>query len=143
MVWAGISWRGKTSLVFVDNKFNSKKYVEMLETYLEPFIEEFYPKRATFQQEGAPALTSKHTREYFMEAGIVDMDWAPKSPGMNCIENLWATLSLAVYDGNRQFDTVDDLKECLLYEREKLSQEGIQKLISSIPRSVWELYKKL
>ena len=77
-----------------------------------------------------------------MEAGIVDMGWAPKSSDMNCIENLWATLSLAVYDGNRQFDTVEDLKECLLYEREKLPQEDIQNLISSMPRPEWELYQK-
>ena len=46
----------------------------MLETYLQPFIEKFYPKGAAYHQDVAPAHTSKHIREYFTEAGIVDVD---------------------------------------------------------------------
>ena len=31
MVWAGISWKGKTDLVFVNGTLDANKYVEMLE----------------------------------------------------------------------------------------------------------------
>ena len=77
-----------------------------------------------------------------MESGIVDTEWAPRSSDINCIENSWGALSMAVYDGNRQFDTIDDLKECLLYEWENLSLNYIRELIMSKPRRVWELYQK-
>ena len=70
------------------------------------------------------------------------MDWAPRSPDMNCIENCRDALSLTVYDQGRQFDTLEDLKECHIYEWEKLHIDYIRSLISSMPRRVWELYIK-
>ena len=142
MVWAGISWRGKTPLVFFDYKINVVQYVDMLEKNNEPFIEEYYPKGVTFLQDGAPVHTAKYTKEYFMESGIVDMKWAPRSPDINSIKNCRGAISMSVYDGNRQFDTIDDLKECLLYEWENLSLSYIRELIMSMPRRVWELYQK-
>lgn len=55
---------------------------------------------------------------------------------MNCIENAWKELVRAVYDGGRQFGSISDLEEALLYLWEKLSMETIRKLISSMPRRV-------
>lgn len=78
---------------------------------IEPFIEEFYLKGATFQQDSAPARTSKHNREYLMKAEIVDIEWAPKSPNMDGVEHLWALLMLWIYHGDCQVDTVKDLKQ--------------------------------
>ena len=140
MIWAGITWRGKTELVIVDCNMNAEKYLAMLQAHLEPFIQEYYPKDATFNQHGAPAHSVKFTRDYFAAAEITDMERVPQSPDMNPIDNRWATLALAVYDNGRQFDTTDDLKEALFYESEKLEQSEIQKLISSMPRRIWEPY---
>ena len=142
MVWGRIGWRGKTPLVFVTNKVNAVEYVRVLEEVYEPFIESLYPKGAILQQDNAPAHTALYTKDYFAEAGIVDLPWAPRSPDMNIIENCWGVLSRAVYDGGRQFDTIDDLKECLIYEWEKLSLEYIRNLVESMPRRVRELYVK-
>ena len=112
MVWAGISWRAKTLLVFVDGNMYSIAYVSMLD----PFIEENYPTGLVFQQDGAPCHTSKFTREYFMEEEIVELAWVARSPDMNPIENIWGILARAVYREGRQFDTLDDLREALQYE---------------------------
>lgn len=43
-----------------------------------------------------------------MMSGLTEMDWIPHSPDMNWIENCWGMLSRAVYDGGRQYDSVDD-----------------------------------
>ena len=57
-----------------------------------------------------------------MGAVVVDMDSTPLSLDMNYMENCWGSLTMAVYEGNRQFDTLDDLKQCLLYEWENLDR---------------------
>lgn len=64
--------------------------------------------------------SASFTRDYFVTAGIVDLPWAPRSPNINVIENCWSALGAAVYDVGRQFDTLEDLKECLIYEWENL-----------------------
>lgn len=48
--------------------------------------------------------------------GLTEMDWMARSSDMNCTENCQGRLSRALYDGGRQFDTVDDLREALVYE---------------------------
>ena len=141
MIWTGISERGKTPLVIVDGNMNAESYAKMLSDVLEPFVEVFFPKRVTFQQDGAPAHTAKYTREYFSEAGITHMDCPSRSPDNNCIENLWATLAIAVYDNGRQFDTIDKLKEALFYECDELDTEkDIDPLIESMQKLVSKLY---
>lgn len=37
------------------------------------FFEKYYPNGTTFQQDGAPAHYSKHTKEYLMMAGLTEM----------------------------------------------------------------------
>ena len=67
MIWAEFSWRGKTTLVFVEGNMNAIAYVHMFVCVSDPFIEENYPKGLVFQQNNAAAHTAKHTRDYFME----------------------------------------------------------------------------
>lgn len=55
MVWAGISWHGKTPLIFVQVIMDAIAYTTMLKNMLEPFTDEFYPLGLTFQQDGTPA----------------------------------------------------------------------------------------
>lgn len=90
----------------------------------------------------APAHSASFRKDYFMEPGIVDLPWAPRSPDMNCIENCRGTLKQAVYDGGRQFDTLDDLKECLVYAWGKLPLDYIRGLVESMPRHFRELHQK-
>ena len=74
MVWAGISWEGKTELVVVNGTLNAEEYVKMLESHFLPFRDEYYPDGCIFQQDNAPAHTAKHTKDFFMEEEITDMD---------------------------------------------------------------------
>ena len=48
MVWAGVSWRGKTELAFVSNKIDAVQYCRMLDDYYQPYVEKFYPAGNVF-----------------------------------------------------------------------------------------------
>ena len=120
MVWAGILWKGKTDLVVVNGTLNANECVEMLEKYVLPFRDEYYLNRFIFQQDNAPAHSAKFTREFFATEGILDMEWPPRSLDINCIENAWGELSRRLGEGARQFETVEDLREALYYEWDKI-----------------------
>ena len=139
MVWGGISWRGKTPLVVVNGTLNADEYVTMLEEHFLPFRVEFYSNGVTFQQDNAPAHSARHTHDFFMTEGITDMRWPTKSPDMNCIENAWGELCRRFYRGGRQFDSVEDLRDALFYEWDKLDIDYIRTLIRSMPDRVDDL----
>ena len=65
------------------------------------------------------------TRDFFVSENIPHLLWPARSPDLNIIENC---SSRAVYTGNRQFDTIQKLKECIDQEWRKLSQVKIKKL---------------
>ena len=77
-----------------------------------------------------------------MTEDMLVMDWPARSPDMNIIENVWAVLARRVYQGGRQFDSIEDLKECLVYEWEKLTIDEIRNLILSVPRRVVDVIIK-
>ncbi len=139
MTWAGVSWRGKAPLVILNRKIDAVKYCNMLDEYYQLYVEQYYPNGNVFQQNGAPAHTATHKREYFMEEAMTVVDWPSKSPDMNIVENVWGLLSRRVYQDGRQFTDEDELKECLIYEWKKLSIAVIRRLALSVPRRVLDL----
>lgn len=65
-MWAGISWREVTPLIFVHSNMDSVAYVSMLENVLDPLIEEHCALGLIFRQESAAPHTSKFTRQHIM-----------------------------------------------------------------------------
>ncbi len=58
MIWAGVSWRGKTELAFTTNKVDPVQYCSILDQTYQPYVEKYYPRGGIFQQDGAPAHTA-------------------------------------------------------------------------------------
>ena len=67
-----------------------------------------------------------------MMAGINDMVWPAKSLHLNCIENAWGELVPRLHHGERQLESVDDMRGALFYERDKVDLTYIRGLISSM-----------
>ena len=100
MVWAGISGIGRTPLVFVPAgaKINSISYRELI---LEPVLKDlsqimFSGESFLFQQDGAPAHTSKLTQSWLKENipdFITKEEWPPYSPDLNPMDYaIWSIL---------------------------------------------------
>jgi len=104
---------------------NSDRY---LAKCIEPFVKDF-KRGGTFQQDGAKAHTSKKSMEYFRKKNIDVLDpWPPRSPDLNVIELLWATLSRNV--SNRCPKSPADLKKMVQEEWDKIPQSHIDKLVT-------------
>ena len=69
------------------------------------------------------------------------MEWPARSPDMNIIENLWEDLA-RVYAKKRQLSNINELKECILVEWEKINQKRIKKLYKLLPRRMIAIIKK-
>ena len=75
MVWAAISERGKSPLVFVPQgvKINKERYIEdILEGALRPWYNSVYGDEAwSFQQDGATNHTARVTQQWCFRIGSV------------------------------------------------------------------------
>ena len=59
---------------------------------------------------------------------------------MDLMKKLWSTLVLAVFNGIRQFETVEDLKKALVTVWGDIREEDVHDRIYFIPRQVITLY---
>ena len=119
MVSAGVSWKGETRIHFIDTertKVNSESYTNLLEIGLLPDCRRLYPNGDwVFQQDGAPAHTSKTTQEY-LDGATPDFirkdEWPPQSPDCNPMDYVvWDSLSQKVYAGKQDTFTENELKK--------------------------------
>ncbi|KAI6653979.1 hypothetical protein LOD99_3155 [Oopsacas minuta] len=100
MVWAGISAKGRTPLVFVPVgvKINSSTYQKLI---LEPVVKDlsktmFNKEPFLFQQDGAPVHTSNISQNRLRENipdFITKEEWPPSSPDLNPMDfSIWSIL---------------------------------------------------
>ena len=52
-----------------------------------------------FQEDNSPVHKSIKVKEYMKRTGIRVIEWSPKSPDLNVVEDFWKRLSDLVYDG--------------------------------------------
>ena len=138
MVSAGVSSKGKTRIHFIDTectKVNSESYTNLLEIGL-PDCRRLYPNGDwAFQQDGAPAHSSKTTQEY-LDGATPDFirkdEWPPQSPDCNPMDYaVWDSLSQKVYAGKQDKFTENELKKTQIRNFWKdITLGEIQKTIS-------------
>jgi hypothetical protein len=61
---------------------------------------------------------------------------------ISIIENLWADLGRAVYAKGRQFNSMKELKKCILLERGKINQKQIKKFYKSLSKRMISIIQK-
>lgn len=139
MFWGGISYDGRTELVFVPSGgrgggLTAARYItNILEEHVVPYAGMF-DEGFLLMQDNAPCHTARATSSYLREVGIDTMDWPAMSPDLNPIEHVWDCLKRRVRKRNPAPSDVAELKEALLEEWDGIPQDYVRKLIRSMKR---------
>ena len=139
MFWGCFSWWGAGPLVLVEGNMNSDDYVNILSKDFIPWANELtvaHPDepQLIFQQDLAVIHTSNYTKWWMETYRFNILDWAPHSPDLNPIENLWEHLDREVRRQEKVFKKKDDLVRVIKEEWKKIPLEVLCMLISSMPR---------
>ena len=148
MVWAGISAVGRTPLVFVPQgvKINSNTYRELV---LEPLVKDlgktmFHNQPFMFQQDGAPAHTSKVTQAWLQHniPGFISKEeWPPSSPDLNPMDfSIWSILETNACA--KSHANIDSLKMSLLREWDKIPDETLRAAVRAVPNRLQDVIRK-
>ena len=75
-----------------------------------------------FQQDNAAIHNASITKKYLLEQKIKLLDHSACSPDLSPIENLWVLIVVKVYEGDRQYSAIFELKNAILDAWEKYLQ---------------------
>lgn len=142
MVWGAISSQGVLELQFPSTKMNSNEYISVLNGSLLNFLRQNRKKKFVFQQDNARIHVSRETKAWMASMKIEVLDWPACSPDLNPMENVWAILVRRVYENNRQFETIAELKQKILHEWDNLQMGVIENLYSSMNNRIFEVIQR-
>ena len=136
-IWLAASYDYKSTIAFVEGDFNSKVYIKVLTQHLKPLltsIGEAYEEEATFQQDNDPSHVSDATLSWIERQGITLLGWPAHSPDLSPMENIFGILAGYVYEGSKQYNTVNELRKGIEDAWARLDQTEIQQCIGSMPQ---------
>lgn len=137
MVSAGVCFSGKGTLHFVADKVkvNAEHYINTLLPQLLNDCRTLLVDNFVFQQDGAPAHTSRQSQE-FLQANTPDFigkdEWPPNSPDLNPLDYcVWGLMLEAYKKFSPKPKSNAELKTALRTIWEDMSQSAIQKALLS------------
>ena len=130
-VWAGISMLGARRICIFDKIMDASLYVNILEDFLLPFLEETFPtKTYHFMQDNDPKHTSRLAKAFYEEKGI---NWWPtpaSSPDINLMERVWNELKYYIARYVKPL-TKDELVQGIkTFWKERMTQEKCARYIA-------------
>ncbi|CAI2355872.1 unnamed protein product [Caenorhabditis sp. 36 PRJEB53466] len=80
--------------------------------------------------------------KWFSSKKIEVLDWPANSPVLNPVEHVWGLLTRAVYRHDKQFQTVDELKDVIWDECGQHSPTNLESLTKSMPNRLCQVIQK-
>ncbi len=104
-----MSSAGVGPLCFLKTNVTALIYQDILEHFMLSSADQLFKDADfIFQQDLAPAHTSKNTKSWLNDHGVGVLDWPANLPGLNPIENLWSIVNWEMR--NKRPKAADELK---------------------------------
>ncbi|CAO4362619.1 unnamed protein product [Caenorhabditis nigoni] len=139
MVWAAISSEGRIKLIFVTKKMNGSDYRNTLRRGLSRFWRRNRNRGFIFMHDGAPIHRARKTTQWLNRRNIPLLSWPSYSPDINPIENVWGFMVRKVYDGNKHYSNVSELKKAILDAWKLVDQQYLDSLYLSMDDRLFQL----
>lgn len=132
MVWGGISATHRTELHFIAGNLTGLRYRdEILRPVVVPFVRRY---RLTLQHDNARPHVARVCSEYLQAENVDVLPWPAFSPDLSPIEHLWDILDRAIRARQPQPGNVQDLRQALVEEWNRIPQAQITRLVTSMRR---------
>jgi transposase len=130
MFWGCVSSASIGSLTSVSGTVNAVQYINILEEFLLPELEESQWNEIRFMHDNAPCHKAALVTTFLSEKRINVLNWPPYSPDLNPIENLFGIIKgkMEKLPPVRSLDEVGDI---VLDMWKKITPEEVYKLCSS------------
>lgn len=138
MVWASFTSTGRVKLAFVPKKMKSKGYQFVLRRCLLPFFRRNRNKNFILMQDNAPIHASQSTQSWLQRKNIPLLEWPPNSPDLNPLENIWGIMVRRIYEGNRQYSNICELKKAIVHAWHSIDQKIIDNLVLSMDNRIFQ-----
>lgn len=96
VIWNCFSFNELGSLVIIDGNMNQFMYVDILKTYMPPYVKQNLPARWYFQQDNDPKYKSKYESDFMKRRKVNVLQWACQSPDLDPLQHLWEGLGRTV-----------------------------------------------
>lgn len=142
MVWGAITSKGPIELVVLNGRQKAINYLELLKNQKIKMAEKMETNSFVFQQDNAAIHTANVVKDWFQSENMRVLEWPALSPDLNIIENAWGWLSRKVFEGGRQFGTVDELVSAIHDSWNRMPMSIVKNLFGSMPKRLIEVLKK-
>ena len=130
MIWAGITVRHETDVVFIDSRLTSVRYRDkILRRHIVPFIRR---NGRVFQQDNARPHIARVCTDFLQHHNIHVLPWTVLSADMSPKEHLWDMLGRRVRQQSQQPQTLNYLRQALAIEWQRLHQCLVRQMVGSM-----------
>ena len=141
MVWGCFCNNKLGPLVLIEGTLNSDRYIELLEEYLLPFLNNLDVENHIFQDDNAPCHASIKTRTWKEDNLRETLPWPAQSPDINPIENLWDILERRVRKHKPLPTNKNDFFTLLKEEWDSIDESQLVRLVKSMPNRIKTVIK--
>lgn len=141
MVWGCMSAKGVGKLTFIESTMDQYGYLNILKENLKQSAQQLnLGQDYWFQQDNDPKHTAQNVKLWLLYNTTHQLNSPPQSPDLNPIEHLWDLLERKIR--KHSITSKEMLKNVIIEEWTKISEEETSKLVKSMPKRLTEVLQR-